>query len=240
MTQQSVTSEDVFESLDIGEVLDELETRFGNKLEAFSELQRLALASVCTEGYVTHGQLKSMSVEHSRDITMGLAALVREGIFESAGVAKGTYYYFAGKPPQSLHVFDDVATFGSLFPSVLSPASVSSVPLPGGSVPLTSVPLPANPVPLLPDMMDTLKRIAEPIRAKKKASQDEVRIVIARVCAPDYMPLKVLAQLLGRSPEYLRIKRLNEMVASGELSERFPNTPSHPQQGYKAAKRQIT
>jgi ATP-dependent DNA helicase RecG len=224
------------------EVLDELDRRFGSKLQTFSELQRLALATVCIEGYVTHRQLKSMSVDHSRDITMGLAALVREGIFESAGVAKGTYYYFATEPPRSMPLFEDIATFGAFQSQVSVPSSVGSVPLDDSSVPLSSVPSDSTSVPLavppvpLPDLMDSLKRLAEPVRSKKKASKAEVRAAIVQLCGTDFIPVKILAQLLGRSGEYLRIKHLNEMVANGQLSERFPNTPSHPQQSYRSAR----
>jgi predicted HTH transcriptional regulator len=76
-------------------VLSTLQERFGDRLNKFSELQRLALAVVCHYGYVYHARLKDMSLEHSRDITMALAGLVREGI-----LLKTLFTSLLAKPPK--------------------------------------------------------------------------------------------------------------------------------------------
>lgn len=216
------------------EALDELRHRFGKRLEEFSEIQRLALATVIIEGHVTHARLKCMSVEHPRDLTLALSALVRDGILASGSIARSTYYYFPGEPPTALQSFEEPSH------SLSEILNSSSVPSEGSSVPLTSVPLDLasvptgkTPVPSEANFL-ALQTIAQPVRDKKKVTKDEVRSIILQICRVDFITLRTLAELLGRSSEYLRIKHLSEMVDSGSLAERFPETPSHPHQAYRS------
>ena len=216
------------------QALEELRRRFGKRLEKFSETQRLALATVIIEGHVTHARLKCMSVEHPRDLTLGLSALVREGILDSGSISRSTYYYFPGEPPTALQSFDEMSD------SVSGILPLPSVPLADSSVPLDSVPLetgsvPTNktPVPSESSLL-ALQTIAKSVKGRKMVPKDEMRAVILQICRTDFITLRTLAQLLGRSSEYLRIKHLNDMVDSGVLTERFPETPSHPHQSYRS------
>jgi ATP-dependent DNA helicase RecG len=213
------------------ETLDDLQHRFGERLNSFNELQRLALATVCQEGSVTHSQLKGMSTEHSRDITIGLAGLIREGILESDGTGRSTVYYFFGEAP-IVTLFD--AEFHQIERAGSVPSGAGSVP--SGSVPLgsSSVPLPKTSVPS--GQADRLSQIADQVRGRRKVSKDELRLVILRLCTADFVTLRTMADLLQRSSEYLRIKHLNEMVALRQLVSRFPDMPSHPHQAYKATR----
>jgi len=57
-----------------------------------------------------------MVQDHPRDITAALSSLCREGFLESAGVARGTYYFFPGEPPAPLEgegLFENDAQLGS-------------------------------------------------------------------------------------------------------------------------------
>ncbi|MBX9771507.1 MAG: hypothetical protein K2X29_09065, partial [Candidatus Obscuribacterales bacterium] len=216
------------------QALDELRHRFGKRLENFSETQRLALATVVIDGHVTHGRLKCMSVEHPRDLTLGLSALVREGVLDSGSIARSTYYYFPGEPPTALQSFDELTdSLSGMLPSSSAPLADSSVPL--DSVPLDSASVPAgkSSVPSEPNLL-ALQSIAKSVRAKKMVPKDEMRSVILQLCRTDFITLRVLAKLLARSSEYLRIKHLSDLVDSGVLTERFPDTPSHPHQAYRS------
>ncbi len=199
------------------DTLDELEQRLGARFESLSDVQRLALATVCIEGLVNHARLKEMCTHHSRDLTIALSGLVREGILETDGLAKGTVYYFAGESPNLVEMASDLDLEASV------PLLTSSVPFGQGSVPLevASVPLPLPQSVLL-------------VRQKKKATKDEIRDAIHELCTSDFMTLRALAKALSRQPEYLRIKHLNEMLSNGELTVRFPGALRHPQQAYKS------
>ena len=83
------------------ETLRELDERFGTVFRELSDDQRLALVTVALEGKVTHARLKCMSVAHPRDLTKALSALVRDGFLESGGIARGTFYFFPGEPPNT-------------------------------------------------------------------------------------------------------------------------------------------
>lgn len=61
--------------------LAELDRRFGAQWRTLSEIQRLALSTVCVEGVVDHSRLKSITAEHSIDITKALSDLVRDIFF---------------------------------------------------------------------------------------------------------------------------------------------------------------
>lgn len=81
------------------EALKELRERFGENIQKLPEAQILALATVVTQGFVTHAVLKSISKDHSRDLTRALQSLVKEGYLESGGKGSNTYYYFKNHPP---------------------------------------------------------------------------------------------------------------------------------------------
>jgi ATP-dependent DNA helicase RecG len=83
------------------ETLRELDERFGVTFRELSDDQRLALVTVALEGKVTHARLKCMSATHPHDLTKALSALVRDGFLESGGIARGTFYFFPGEPPNA-------------------------------------------------------------------------------------------------------------------------------------------
>lgn len=198
------------------ETLEKLREKFGTKFETFSDDQRLALVTAHLERSVTHARLKEMSTSHSRDITLALAGLVKDGTFETDGAARGTTYFFAGEKPS------DTSESIVPFDSPIVPLDADAI------VPLVraSVPLDRDSVPLPPSAISVSK--------KKKASSGELRCAISDVCKIDFVPLRTLAKVLNRKPEYLRIKHLNAMVEAGLLIVRYPDSVRHPQQGYRA------
>ena len=74
--------------------ITELTSRFGNGWKELSEIQRIALATVASEDTITHARLKSMTSDHSSDISKALHNLVKEGYLQSSGAARGTSYSF--------------------------------------------------------------------------------------------------------------------------------------------------
>lgn len=78
--------------------------------------------------------------------------------------------------------------------------------------------------------------LAEPVRQSQRAKPERVQAMIAALCAERYLTVQQLAQLLGRrSAEKLHENHLSVMVKQGRLALRFPETPNHPEQAYRAA-----
>ncbi|MFP4102149.1 Fic family protein [Coleofasciculus sp.] len=57
------------------------------------------------------------------------------------------------------------------------------------------------------------------------------------LCSEHYLPLRTLADLLGREPDSIRNHYVNPMLSQDLLELKYPNQPNHPQQAYKAKSR---
>ncbi|WP_257292395.1 hypothetical protein [Endozoicomonas sp. ONNA1] len=58
---------------------------------------------------------------------------------------------------------------------------------------------------------------------------------ILDACRGHYLSLKVLAELLNRSPDPLRQGHLNRMVKNRQLERAYPAEPNSPKQAYTSA-----
>ncbi len=231
------------------ETVAALETRFGVRYRKLSETQQMALATVAVEGTVSHARLKTMVQDHPRDITAALSSLCREGFLESAGAARGTYYFFPGEPPVPMEgegplLFDPEAQARSS-----EHLAGSSEHLAGSSEHL-AVSTPPSSEHLAPSSVDLaagssehleaassehwtqLLEIAKPVRESGKAPRARVEAVLTEVCQPGYRTLRELQAILGRDGDFLRVHYLNRMVKDGRMRLRFPEAPNHPNQAY--------
>ncbi len=73
------------------------------------------------------------------------------------------------------------------------------------------------------------------MREKGRADKQIVEQVILELCSEHYLPLRTLAELLGRTPNSIRIHYVNPMLGRGLLNLRHPEQPHHSQQAYKKA-----
>lgn len=80
-----------------------------------------------------------------------------------------------------------------------------------------------------------LRQLTEKSRNKKKLPADEMKRIIVDVCREGYLSLRVLAELLDRSPDPLRQSYLNQMVKDKVLRRAFPMEPNSPKQAYTTA-----
>ena len=78
-----------------------------------------------------------------------------------------------------------------------------------------------------------MQEIATPVRETGRTSKEVVEQVILELCSEHYLPLRTLAQLLGREPDSIRNHYVNPMLERGLLEARYPEQPNHPQQAYK-------
>jgi ATP-dependent DNA helicase RecG len=209
----------------------ELERRLGDAFRSASEIQKLALVTVAVEKKVTHARLRSMSDVHPRDITVGLASLVQKGVLESGGSHKRTYYYFPGHPPPDDPAlgFDGAIRGGTPGPPAVAPSSLLSSESSQLSGPSSQLSGPSSP------SSAELERLAAPFRAKKRLPPSEGEAAILALCDGRFLTIAQLSELTDRTAETLRNHYLMRMVAEGKLRLRYPESPTHPGQGYTKA-----
>jgi ATP-dependent DNA helicase RecG len=232
------------------ETLKELEQRFGSSFRELSQDQQLALATVAIEGKVTHTRLKSMTKTHPHDLTKALCTLVKDGFLESAGATRGTFYFFPGEPPDT--EVDLVAqSYGlakktspeDLFSGFI-PDDITSDHLESSSDHLESssdhlesssdhLESSSDHLESSSDHLESLAEIAAAVRNKGKVSTEQMEVTILQLCKGRYLNYKQLQELLNRSPHTLRVSYLSKMLKAGQLELRYPDKPTHPNQGYR-------
>ena len=70
---------------------------------------------------------------------------------------------------------------------------------------------------------------------KKLSVQKREQLILA-YCGDVWRTVQDITIHLGRKKDYLRNKVLPQLTESGKLEMRFPDTPNHPNQQYKAKK----
>jgi predicted HTH transcriptional regulator len=222
------------------EVMQELDDRFGPKFRSLPEIERLALATASIEGKVTHARLKSMTDAHSHDLTKKLASLVRRKFLESVGTGRGTYYCLPGDSVlAAVKAFDDFLASIRVTPESASAGkseqkvassehkTASSEHSAAGSEHSGA----------LSALMTQLMEMAASVREKGRVDQTVLRGKILDLCRGRYLAVRCLSELLGRSPETVRVHYLRPMVKEGLLVLRYPEKPNHPDQAYSATER---
>ena len=202
------------------ETVTALEARFGARYRSLPETQQMALATVAAEGRVSHARLKTMVLDHPRDITAALASLCREGFLESAGLARGKYYFFPGESASEEEplLFDAVAG-SSEQKEVSSEHSAGSSEHSARSS----------------ERWLRLLEIGKKVRESKRAPREVIEETILALCSGTYLTLRELRDLLGRSGDSLRVHYLNQLGKQGRIKLRFPESQNHPNQAYTAA-----
>ncbi|MGI8639488.1 MAG: ATP-binding protein [Pyrinomonadaceae bacterium] len=69
----------------------------------------------------------------------------------------------------------------------------------------------------------------------QRATADEIKYVIKKLCGWRAIQAAELAAILKRSQPYIQEKYLRPMIRSGELRYTYPDNSAHPHQAYKAA-----
>ena len=225
------------------EVLDELDRRYGARFRTLGEIERLALATASVEGKVTTERLKAITGVHGTDLTAMFRKLVDADFLEPEGVGRGTCYYLPGSPIFNDDVNNDVNE-GALsktgedsehLPNIITDSSehisLNSELLTSGSEHLSSS---SEHLGLDSEHLLSLEDIAKRVREAGKVSKTTMIDTIIRLCRDEFIPLKQMAQLLGRSSDTIRVHYLSGMVRDGQLEPKYPNKINHPGQAYKA------
>jgi len=236
-------------SLVPGDVLEELQSRLGDRFLALPELARLALITAGAEGVLNHARLREISTEHPADITKMLAGLVRDGLLTTQGAGRGMVYFLPWQTQMTLRMFE--GTESPLTPELagLTPELAGLTPELAGLTPelsqlTTEQPIrcdsdPNEPVVISdvsqipPDDLARLRDLAAPVAQRRRAAPALVQQTVLALCRGRYLGLRVLAQLLGRNPDGMDLRKriLNPLVANQSLLRAYPN-PNDPRQAY--------
>lgn len=214
------------------EAVAELRQRFGSSFEQLSHLQKLALATVELEGHVTHERLRGMTDQHSRDVTVALAALGQKGMLDSTGSYRLRRYFFPGQPPVDHGLA--APSSSSVHKGVSSEHKVESSVLTEDDSEQNAAGSERGQIPPLD--WEALQAQAASLRARKRAPPEEVSDMIVSLCLRRPLTLPQISQLTGRKPESVRVHYLAKLVAAGRLRLLHPETPTHPSQAYVAVK----
>lgn len=183
----------------------ELRNIVGNNYCELKELDRIVLVLAHQFGEICNAEIQLYTQEHPRDIGECLKRHVKNGWLEQSGRGRGTYYAL---PNQGQ-------------PDLLSQRSSEHYKLCSEHSEHSS------------EHYENLRKIAAPIREKGRISKELVEQVILELCSEHYLPLRTLAELLGREPDSIRNHYVNPMLSRGLLELKHPEQINHPQQAYK-------
>ena len=221
------------------EVMEALDQLFGSAFRARSPDEIQALVAAYVEGEITNQRLQEMLALHRLDITRMLKELVQAGFLVSEGQGRWTRYFIAGLQ----HVGSEGPDGGR------DPGDSRSSPPDSGASPPDSGPSSPDSGSSPPDSgfislgaehegdlsaAAELLAIAGPVRKGGAAPRQVVHDTILALCTGRFLRLRDLSQLLNRRPETLRDSYVRDMVRDGLLEQKFPDTPSHKDQAYRA------
>ncbi len=205
------------------ETLQKLKKAFGRRLAGLDALETQALVTAALEGLVSNARMREISAEHPADLTKKLQALVTADFLEQVGQKRGSFYRLPPSIRQAIRSDSSHLTGDS---SHLT--GDSSHLADDSSQSLNSFP---------PELLSELKKIAEPARRHRKLARKELRGVILQLCEGRHLTTAQLCKILDRTPNNLRSRIIQPMVAEGLLERKYPAEPNRPDQAYTVAKK---
>jgi predicted HTH transcriptional regulator len=231
------------------DVLVDLQARLGERFMTLPELARLALITASAEGMLNHARLREISTEHPADITKMLASLVRDDLLITQGAGRGMVYFLPWQGQTAAMSFESGDVLASSPGIALAPELDGLTPEFGGLTPELSALTPEQPSqsdtapnePVViadlgqipPDELTRLRVLAAPVAERERANPELVQQTVLDLCRGRYLGLRVLAQLLGRNPDGVDLRKriLNPLVTNKTLLRAYPN-PNDPRQAY--------
>ena len=215
------------------DVLDELTERYGK--DAFSKLgqvERLAVVTACTRGYVTNRFLRSVTAEHAVDLTKVLRGLVDDGFLSRTGAGPGTRYALpdAESPvaQELLFAFDT----DSIESESLADSTHSEVSSTHSEVSSTHSEVSSTHSEFSDEIWKNLLERGKEVRERRRPRQEVIETIMT-LCKNRYLTLHEIATLIGRSVRTLRSSSyIGKLVKKGFLIPKYPDNPNHPSQAY--------
>lgn len=201
-----------------GDVEQELRAIVGDAYQGLDELGRVILMLAHRFDEIGNADIQPYRAEHPREIGVRLKQFVDAGWLEKEGHGRGTRYRW---PKQRRGDLLADAGGGLTSPQHNEPSPQHKA----DSSQHKQAP---------PQRYETLRALAEPVRARRRTQPQVLRSVIVALCATEPLSLVELSDLLGRAPASLQNHYLTPMLKEGVLQLLYPHHPSHPQQRYRA------
>lgn len=208
----------------------ELRSVVGDAYGSLDELGRVILMLAHRFGEVCNDDIQHYRREHPRDIGVRLGQFVAAGWLEKGGRhGRGTRYRWPGLSPRDLFAtVGDAAGDSEQSGRGFETLTVGSEHLAPGSEHLAR-----ESEHLGSEQEQRLLLRAADIRGKAKVPKAVMEATLLDLCAEDWLSLRTLSRLVGRSPDSLRNHYINRMLEDGRLQARVSGKPNHPNQAYR-------
>ncbi len=211
-------------------VLNELNTIFDDVSQLTAD-ELTALSFCQIEGSISNQRLQYVLNMHSSDITTLLKNLCKKGFLDSDNNGRWTIYKLNQKVDTSKEKvatqIEKVATQNEKV-ATLEKTNINQ------GVENIKVATSIKKVATSNKKVDILSAEISEIKGKN-LKREELETFILKICKNRYVKKEELANILGKSENYLRNKLIPILLKSGKLEKRFPFTHNHPDQGYKTS-----
>jgi predicted HTH transcriptional regulator len=208
-----------------------LRQRLGGQFDGQDELGRLALATAHAEGGITHARLATLTDAHTRDVTLKLQELLRRKLLGSSGPSRSKTYTLL--PPAQVRLPGIEASSGQ--------SSEGSSPGPVETSEESAV------LAIGQTIGQTIGQSLGQSSGQSSAASGEARgwapighqgDAILAYCLGEWRTVAQIAAAIRRAEPTVRKHYLPPLVASGELERLYPDSPRHPFQAYRTAKKE--
>ena len=176
----------------------------GEKLGGLNARGVQTLVMADLEGEVSNSRLQLMRMEHPFELTKMLQGLASRGFLDQVGQKRGTSY----RLPAGASALTDGASALTDGASALTDGAIV-------------------------ESDGWLLEIAKTARDKPRLMPELTKTIIRNLCSGGYLTAEQIGELMNRGKDKLQKKFLAVMVADGELTLRFPEQPTHPDQAYR-------
>jgi len=227
------------ESLLPTQAVEALEESWGDDFRLQGELGRTILVTAQAEGSVNHARMRELSDAHPHDLTMKFQELVRNGMLESQGRTRGTFYTtclpsndVSSKPNAATSEPNDASSGANDASSGANDASSGANDASSGANDISSE---ANDISSAPnDISSEQRRVLNHVRSSQRITPTVMDEAILAICQHRWCTAEEIGAAVQRKVITLRTRYLPRLVEEGRLQLRYPNAPRHPHQAYRA------
>lgn len=187
---------------------------FGPDYDTLSPIEVQTLVTADLESEVSNSRLQLLRMEHPVELTKMLQGLASRGFLDQVGQKRGTSYRLPAWAAAGASALTESASALVHGASSLKAEASSLV------------------FKTRPENDPELLEIAKPARDKPRLMPELSKTIIRTLCSGRYLTADQIGALMDRGKDKLQKNFLAGMVADGELTLRFPDQPTHPDQAY--------
>jgi predicted HTH transcriptional regulator len=197
-----------------------LRQQLGGQFDVQDELGRLALATAHAEGGISHARLAALTDAHTRDVTLKLQELLRKKLLASSGPSRSKTYTLLVPAQVRLPGIE-----GSSEESAVRAIGQTIGQTIGQSLGQSSG-------------QSSGQSFEAPLETRGWAPIGHQGDAVLAYCLGEWRTVAEIAAAIGRSEPTVRKHYLPPLVERGELERRHPDSPRHPFQAYRTAKKE--